>query len=79
MKVHIHSLSKTLFDGEARSLTVPTASGEITVLPHHRPLITKLIGGMMKIIDAHAAESFIPVTSGFLGVSSEGTVSVLVD
>jgi F-type H+-transporting ATPase subunit epsilon len=79
MKVHIHSLSKTLFDGEARSLTIPTTSGEITVLPHHRPLITKVATGMAKIVDEQGAESFVAVTPGFLEVSAAGVVSVLVD
>lgn len=79
MHVRIHSLSKTSFDGDARSVTAPTSSGEITVLPHHRPLITEVVKGMVKIIDAQGAESFVPVTSGFLEVSTEGMVSVLVD
>ena len=79
MHVKIHSLSKALFDGEARSLTIPTTSGEITVLPHHRPLITEVTKGMAKIIDTQGVESFVPINSGFLEVSAAGVVSVLVD
>ena len=79
MHVRIHSLSKTLFDGEAHSLTIPTTSGEITVLPHHRPIITEVTKGIAKIIDVQGAESFVPITSGFLEVSAAGMVSVLVD
>ncbi|MBP9771974.1 MAG: F0F1 ATP synthase subunit epsilon [Candidatus Pacebacteria bacterium] len=79
MHVRIHSITTTLFDGEALSLTCPTTSGEISVLAHHRPLITEVTKGMMKIVDAQGAELFVPVTSGFLEVSAEGTISVLVD
>ncbi len=79
MHVRVHSITKTLFDGEVLSLTCPTTSGEITVLPHHRPLLSELKAGMLKIVTTKGEESFIPVTSGFLEVSVGGFVSVLTD
>ncbi len=79
MHVRVHSITRTLFDGEATSLTCPTTSGEITVLAHHRPLLSELKAGMLKIITIKGEESYIPVVSGFLEVSVGGFVSVLTD
>jgi len=40
MKLSIYSLQSTLFEGEVESLTLPTTTGEITVLDNHLPLIS---------------------------------------
>ena len=79
MHVRVHSISTTLFEGDAVSLTAPTLSGEITVLPHHRPLLSELKAGTLKIIDSNKKECLVPVASGFLEVKDDGTVSVLAD
>ena len=68
MKLGIYSLKKTLFEGEARSINCKTAAGEITVLDNHRPLISILKEGILKIIDAEGKEHYIPTSSGFLEV-----------
>ena len=70
MHLSIYSLKKTLFDGDAESLNCKTASGEITVLDHHRPLISKLAAGTMKIVDKNKQEHYIPVSSGFLEIKN---------
>jgi F-type H+-transporting ATPase subunit epsilon len=79
MHVRIHSISRTLFEGDAASLTAPTLSGEITVLPHHRPLLSELKEGMIRIVDTKGGESFVPVLSGFIEVKDDDTISVLAD
>ncbi|KKU69653.1 MAG: hypothetical protein UX94_C0019G0005 [Parcubacteria group bacterium GW2011_GWA2_47_21] len=45
MKLTIYSLKGVEFEGEAASFNVRAEDGEITVLDHHRPLITLLAGG----------------------------------
>ena len=42
MKVVIAKVDEVLFEGDAYSLTVPGADGEMTVLGSHMPLITTL-------------------------------------
>lgn len=79
MKLSIYSLKKILFQGEAESVNCKTAVGEITVLNHHRPLISVLAPGVVKIIDKEGKEHYIPVSAGFLEVRSKSNVRLLID
>ena len=79
MQVGVYSLQKVLFQGEASSVNCMTAVGEITVLDHHRPLISVLGKGIMKIIDKRKKEHYIPISSGFLEVRSGNEAKFLVE
>jgi F-type H+-transporting ATPase subunit epsilon len=79
MHVGIYSLKKTLFDGDATSINCRTLNGEITILNHHRPLISVLDKGIVKIIDKEDQEHYIPVNSGFLEVTSENRTKLIVE
>ncbi|MDP2599038.1 MAG: hypothetical protein Q8P49_04360 [Candidatus Liptonbacteria bacterium] len=87
MKLDVYSLQKVLFRGEAVSVNCQTASGEITVLDHHRPLISVLKKGNLKItraesdrsIDKSEKEVYIPVSSGFLEVRDGNEARFLVE
>ena len=72
MKLQIHTIEKTLFDGEIKSLTLPTAAGEITVLENHLPLVSLTKPGSIKILDKAEKEHTIDLSSfGFLEVRPE--------
>lgn len=77
MKLGIYSLKKVLYQGEIESLTVRTVSGEITVLPHHRPLLTMLTEGVIKIVDSSHKEQFLRVFGGFLEVNSHNEIKCI--
>jgi len=47
MHLHIYSLQNTVYEGESDSVTLPTDSGEISVLNHHIPLVTTLKKGIV--------------------------------
>lgn len=79
MKVGIYSLKKTLFEGDAISVNVKTTSGEITILDHHRPLISQLAAGTITVTDKNKKEHFVPVASGFLEVDSANHAKFIVD
>ncbi|MEK7187970.1 MAG: F0F1 ATP synthase subunit epsilon [Patescibacteria group bacterium] len=79
MKVGVYSLKSALFDGEAISVNCKTANGEITVLNHHRPLVTLLEKGTITIIDNQNKEHFIPVSSGFLEITAENKVKLIIE
>jgi F0F1-type ATP synthase epsilon subunit len=79
MKLSVYSLKKALYEGDATSVNVKTAAGEITVLDHHRPLISKLVSGTMKIVDAKQKEHFIPVGGGFLEIDGKNHAKLIVD
>ena len=70
MKLSIYSLKKVLYDGDAESVNCKTANGEITVLDNHKPLISMLGAGVMKIIDKKKEEHYINVSSGFLEIKN---------
>lgn len=79
MKLGVYNLKKVLFQGDVESLTCATVMGEITVLSHHRPLLSMLKEGTLRIVDTTKKEHFIPVVSGFLEVSSHNEVTCVVD
>lgn len=74
MRLSIHTIEKTLFDGEVKSVTLPTEEGEITVLRHHLPLITLVRPGVVKVLDKMEKPHIINFGSyqyGFLEVRPE--------
>ncbi len=82
MNAKIDSLKGILFESEIKSLTVATKTGEITVLPHHRPLIASLKPGSARIVDMNGNEKFFEIKSGFLEVKKvkdETLLTLLVD
>ena len=79
MTIGVYSLQKVLFQGEASSVNCKTAAGEITVLNHHRPLISILAKGTVKIVDSGKKEHYIPVRGGFLEVNSQNQSKILIE
>ncbi len=79
MTLTILSLKGSVFKGEARALTVKTTSGEITVLDHHRPLITALKEGIAVITLADGEQQKLTIHSGFLEVDSYNYVTALMN
>ncbi|MBI4086269.1 MAG: F0F1 ATP synthase subunit epsilon [Candidatus Liptonbacteria bacterium] len=79
MKLSVYSLKKVLFDGDAESVNCQTTSGEITILNNHRPLISGLKKGTIEIIDKEKKEHYIPVSAGFLEVSSGSRIKLIVE
>lgn len=49
------------------SLTLPTREGEITVLPHHIPLVSVLVPGAITVRKGNE-ESYMAVSGGFIEV-----------
>lgn len=72
MRLRIHSIEETLFDGEVKSITVSTEDGEITVLENHLPIVTVVRPGRVMIVDRADKQADIILTSyGFLEVRPE--------
>jgi len=79
MKLSIHSLQKTLFEGEVEKIIARTTMGEITVLDGHIPLISSLRGPSLELIDKKGKKDIIGLVSGFLEVRPESEVVILAD
>ena len=67
---------KIVIDRQVNSVTVPTAEGEITILPHHAHLFSLLVEGIVKI-KSTGNEDDLAIGGGYLETNGE-TVTVLV-
>ncbi len=54
------------FHGEITSVTMPSISGEITLLPDHIPLLSGLKNGTIKMLDSAKRDHAIVIVSGFI-------------
>jgi F-type H+-transporting ATPase subunit epsilon len=79
MKLGVYSLQKVVYQGDVESINCPTATGEITILEHHHPLISILKKGVMKITDKEKKEHYILIDSGFLEVRSGNEARFLIE
>ena len=80
MNVSIRSLQKgILFDGEAISVNAKTTVGEITVLDHHRPLISILQKGNIVVSDGAGKKNNFATMSGFLEMNDANMLTALID
>jgi F-type H+-transporting ATPase subunit epsilon len=78
MKLIIAKVDENLFDGEAVSVTVPGAAGEMTVLANHEPLVTTLKAGTIVVHElADTEPKQFPVQGGILEVRKEGATILL--
>ncbi len=78
MKLSIYSLRGIEFFGEASGVNVKTAMGELTILDHHRPIISILESGPLKILkDGRVAEEK-QIRSGFLEMDDKNNLKLLI-
>ncbi|MDP3645555.1 MAG: F0F1 ATP synthase subunit epsilon [bacterium] len=73
----IASVGETRFDGEAISVTLPGESGELTILPHHEPIVTTLKPGTITVRALHGESKKFKVESGVLEMSGNRAVVLL--
>lgn len=78
LKLDIVTQEKKLLTEEVSSITAQTVEGEITILPSHVPLLTRLTEGVMRFM-TKSGEQVVAIFGGFLEVDSLGNVSVLAD
>lgn len=77
MRLSIHTIQKTLFEEEIKSVTLPTTSGEITVLDNHLPLITVVKPGEIYYTDQQNKGGRLSLTGGILEVKPESEALIL--
>lgn len=72
----VASVGESKFDGAALSATIPTTAGEITILPHHEPLVATLKPGTVTVRESLGNKE-IPVDGGVLEISANRAVVLL--
>ena len=69
--------TKKILTEEVDEITINTANGEISILPNHIDLLTKLVPGEMIIKTGSKVQNFA-VTGGFLEIS-KNKITILAD
>ncbi|MDO8499527.1 MAG: F0F1 ATP synthase subunit epsilon [bacterium] len=69
---------KVILSEEADQVTMMTTTGEITVLPHHIPLVTTLTPGELRYLQ-DGTEKYFAVSGGFAEIKADNTLSILAD
>jgi F-type H+-transporting ATPase subunit epsilon len=77
LHLQIITPEKTVFDDEVDQVSLPTTTGEITVLPHHTGLITSIEPGAL-VFKKHQRETHMAAGFGFAQIGNNN-VKVLVD
>lgn len=78
LKYQIVTPERIVQEGEADSISVMTALGEITVLPHHIPLLALMKAGEMRIMNG-GQETLLATSTGLFEVRDGSSVVVLAD
>lgn len=76
LDLNIVSLSKVVFHDYVDSVTLPTTSGEITVLPNHAPLISHLAKGAIRAKFEGQQKQF-EIQGGFMEVTADSRLTIL--
>jgi F-type H+-transporting ATPase subunit epsilon len=74
MHVRIAKVGESLFEGEASSLNIPGSEGEMTILPHHAPLIATLRGGTIRVTDATGNIKSFEIEKGLVEISNNEVI-----
>ena len=78
MHFQITTPERQVFADEVTQVSLMTTMGEITVLPHHIPLVCNLVPGEVKY-KKNDQELSIAVSGGFAEVRPDGSVVILAD
>lgn len=78
LKLVIITQEKELLSTEVDQVTVPTTTGEVTILPNHAPLFTQLQTGEL-VYKVNGKTSSVVVSRGFMDVAPNNTITVLSD
>ena len=78
IKFQIVTPEKVVLNEEVDSLTCPTTTGQITILPGHVPLISSLTHGEL-VAHINGKPQYIAVSGGFVEVRPQSEVVVLAD
>lgn len=75
MNINLRILTpeRVLYDGDVEQVTIPTQSGEITVLPHHIPLVGLLKPGEL-VLKRQGDMLPMVVSSGMLHVGTDEVI-----
>ena len=75
--LRVFAIDREIFVGDANSLTVPSTTGQIQILPEHTSLISLLKEGEVIIEAADGAVSKLPIAGGTVEVTDKEVVALV--
>lgn len=66
-----------VFSGETQSINITTSAGEITILPNHAPLVSKISGGHVRLKLEEDIQTY-ELGEGVLEIRHKSEVVILV-
>lgn len=69
---------RIVFSEEVSSVSLMTPDGEITVLPHHVPLVTLAVAGEIRYTH-EGVEKHVAVSGGFTEIKADNSITILAD
>lgn len=80
MEIIIATPNGVIYDKKAKSITLPTESGVVTILDDHQPMISLLKAGEIGITEDEGTPDFImSVSTGVLEVQPESHIYIMAD
>lgn len=74
IKFEIATPERVVLREEVQQVTVPTRSGEITILPNHIPLVSVLNPGVIEVVKKDGSREVMSVSGGFIEVLKDKVI-----
>lgn len=74
MKLKIISQSKAVYEGEVKSIQLPSKQGEMGILPGHINLTSLLEIGTIKVIDQFDKEKIFAINGGIVDIKGDNVL-----
>ncbi len=78
LKFKIATPEKVVYEDEIEQVSIPTTSGEITVMENHIPLVSVVQAGELKIKDKDG-DHILAIAGGFLEIRDDNELIILAD
>lgn len=76
LRVEVVSADRSIWSGEARSITARTTEGDLGILPGHSPVLAVLVPSGVEVVTTDGSREVVAVDGGFVSVA-QGRVSIL--
>lgn len=70
MQVNIVAADHPVWQGTAKSVTIPASEGGMGILPNHEPVLTVIKEGSIVLVDPDGNRHSVIVTDGFISFDS---------
>jgi F-type H+-transporting ATPase subunit epsilon len=79
MEFELLTLSGAKFTGEAKQVNLTTVDGRLGILPHHEPLVAKVVAGSVEVKPAQGEPQVFAIYGGLIEVTAANRVRLMAD